>query len=75
MDQKRDIIPICFILASVIGMAVLLAMVSKHDAKMTKDIRFISLPKKEIKAQGKRFLVVEVTDIFTDSIYSDTISL
>lgn len=75
MDQKRDIIPTCFILAFVIGMAVLLAMVSERDAKMVKDARFISLPKKEIRAQGKRFLIVEIKDIITDSIYNDTIRL
>lgn len=75
MAHKRDIIPTLFILVFVIVMAVLLAMVSESDATMEKDMRFITLPKKEIKAQGKRFLVVEIKDMITDSIYNDTIRL
>ena len=76
MRHNKDIIPTLFILVFVIVIAVLLAMVSENDAKVSEDMRFISLPIKQIKTQDKRFMiVVGVKDLNTDSIYNDTIRL
>lgn len=75
MRHNKDIIPTLFILVFVIVMAVLLAMVSESDATMEKDMRFINFTEERNKSAGQAFLVVEIKDMITDSIYNDTIRL